>query len=100
LRADSSSDKSLHSKDSRKLWNNVFKVSNNKATKYATTVGGVSGDRDSSNMWKQHFEQFTTPSIVAMMKVMCFATAFNTINTSDIATVLQQQKKGRESHWA
>jgi len=28
----------LDSKDPRKLWDNVFKVGNNKATKYASTV--------------------------------------------------------------
>ena len=81
----------------------MYKVSNNKATKYATTVGGVSGDRDISNMWKQHFEQLynsidcsNDESIFNdSLSNLCFDTAFNTINTSDIAIALQQQKKGK-----
>jgi len=80
----------------------VYKISNNKASKCATTVGGVTGDCDISSMWKQHFEQLynsiecsNDESIFKdRLNNVCFDTASNTINTSDIATALQQQKKG------
>jgi len=101
LRADSCAN-SLDTKDSRKFWDNVYKVSNNKTFKYATIVGGVTGDCDLSNMWKQHFEQLynsincsNNESIFNdRLNNVCFDIASNTINTSDIATALQQQKKG------
>jgi len=102
LRADSCAN-SLDTKGSRKFWENLYKVSNNRASKFATTVGGVSGDCDTSNMWKQHFEKLynsvdcsNDESIFNdRLNIVCFDTASNTINTSDIATALQQQKKGK-----
>jgi hypothetical protein len=102
LRADSCAN-SLESKDPRKFWDNVYKVSNSKANKYATTVGGVSGDRDISNMWKQHFEQLYN-SIDCINDESIFKhrlsnlgieSALSIINTSDIAIAVHQQKKGK-----
>jgi len=83
----------------------MYKVCNNKASKYATIVGGVTGDCDISNMWKQYFEQLYNSIDCSndecifndRLNNVYFDTASNTINTSDIATALQQQKKSKAS---
>ena len=46
---------SLESKDSRKFWNSIYKVINNKGTKYASMIDGAVGDHDVARMWKLHF---------------------------------------------
>jgi len=47
----------LSNKDPTKFWQSVKKVSNSKPTKYASTIGSVSGERNITDMWKNHFHQ-------------------------------------------
>jgi hypothetical protein len=56
LKADACAE-SLWNKDCRKFWNNVYKVSNNKATGHVNSVGRATGPQNVTNMWKQHFQQ-------------------------------------------
>ena len=56
LRADACAS-SLSSKDPTKFWESVKKVSNSKAPKYASTIGCVSGEKQITEMWKNHFHQ-------------------------------------------
>ena len=45
LRADACAT-SMQSRDSKAFWRDVYKISNNKATKYATAVGDAVGDNE------------------------------------------------------
>ena len=56
LKADACAE-SLLDKDSRKFWNTVYKINNNKATSHVNSVGGATGAQDVANMWKDHFQQ-------------------------------------------
>ena len=62
LKADACAD-ALFDKDPRKFWNNVYKVSNSRATNHATSVGAVIGERDVADMWKSHFQQLYSSGI-------------------------------------
>ena len=55
LRADACA-QDLCDKDYRQFWNSVSKMSNNKATKHAISVGGASGQSEVANMWRTHFD--------------------------------------------
>jgi exonuclease III len=56
LKADACAE-SLFDKDCRKFWNNVYKISNKKASCHINSVGGASGPMAVVNMWKTHFEK-------------------------------------------
>jgi hypothetical protein len=49
LKADACAE-SLCDKDCRKFWNNVYKVSNNKATCHVNSVGGATGSQNVANI--------------------------------------------------
>jgi len=49
LRADACA-KELCNKNYRQFWNNMSKMNNSKATKFAGNVGGASGEKDIANM--------------------------------------------------
>jgi len=55
MRADACAE-SLLDNDTRRFWNNVYKISNNKASSHVTNIGGVFGSESVCNMWKEHFE--------------------------------------------
>lgn len=55
LKADACA-KSLNLQDSKKFWNNVNKLGNSKATKFANCINGFIGDSDIASMWKTHFQ--------------------------------------------
>ena len=46
----------LMDKDYKGFWNSVRRLSNNKATGHATTVGGCNAEDNIVSMWKGHFE--------------------------------------------
>jgi hypothetical protein len=56
LKADACA-KSLLDKGSRKFWNTVHKIGNDKATSHVNGVGGASGAHDVAVMWKNHFQR-------------------------------------------
>lgn len=101
IRADACAS-SLESKDPRKFWNSIYKVSTDRATKYASTVGGAVGDHDITSMWKLHFEQLYSSVDCNNDKLLFSArigssmpTASPVVNMVDIATAIQHQKKGK-----
>jgi len=47
----------LRNKDPIKFWQSVKKASNRNATKYASTIGNVTGEQNISEMWRTHFQQ-------------------------------------------
>jgi len=102
MRADACAN-SLESKDPRKFWDSVYKISNNRATKYASTVNGVTGDQEIACMWKQHFEQSYNSVdstcdrnlFTDTMEKINMCTFSPVINICDIVTAAQQQKKGK-----
>jgi hypothetical protein len=47
---------SIKDKDYFKFWSRIRKYNNGKSTKYATTVGGCTGDSEITEMWQQHFD--------------------------------------------
>ena len=54
LKADACA-KSLHLGEGGSFWQNVKRMSNGKATKYANCVADVTGDNNIAEMWKDHF---------------------------------------------
>ena len=46
----------LSNQDSTKFWQSVKKISNSKATKYASTICSLSGDQNITEMWRNHFQ--------------------------------------------
>lgn len=62
LKADACAE-SLLDNDSRKFWNNVYKISNNKTASHVNSVGGSTGPKDVADMWKRHFEQLYSSAI-------------------------------------
>ena len=101
IRADACAE-SMQSRDSKSFWRNVYKISNNKATKYATAVGGAVGDDAIANLWKDHFQQLYSSVSAATDKQLfteritsanrCTATA---ITMDDIRSAIGQQKKNK-----
>ena len=43
--------------DPQKFWENVNKISNGKASAHVTSLGGVSGQHNITDVWKNHFEK-------------------------------------------
>jgi len=62
LKADACAE-NVFEKDSRKFWNSVYKVSNNKATCHAISVGGATGPQNVASMWKEHFEKLYNSNV-------------------------------------
>ena len=102
LRADACAE-SLFDKDSRKFWNNVYKVSNNKASSHVNSVGGATGPQDVSDMWKNHFQQLYSTGTNTIFHAMfeeklksCALDASSCLLTMfDIMTALGKQKRGK-----
>lgn len=104
LRADACA-KALDLHDPKKFWSNVYKVSNDKATKYASCVGGVAGDDSIANMWKDHFETLYNSVVDTGSKV----NFYNRINAGasethcyittaqDVRDAAYKQKKGKSA---
>ena len=90
-------------KDSRKFWNNVYKVSNNKASSHVNSVGGATGPQDVSDMWKNHFQQLYSTGTNTIFHAMfeeklksCALDASSCLLTMfDIMTALGKQKRGK-----
>ena len=90
--------------DARKFWRDVYKISNAKATAAATTVGGKVGDREITNVWKQHFEQLycakfkvaNHEQFVAKLAWLNNCDSFGAVcSVDDVQTALKQQKTGK-----
>ena len=89
--------------DCHKFWRNVYKISNNRATNFATCVGGSSGVKDVTEMWKEHFATlysssvdngqqsvFETKIANKLCEVEC--TAFTVL---DVINVMKKMKLGK-----
>ena len=62
LKADACAENAFK-KDSRKFWNSVHKVSNNKATCHAISVGSATGPENVATMWKEDFEKLYNSNV-------------------------------------
>jgi len=62
LKADACAE-SLLDKGSRKFWNNVYKIGNDKATSDANSVGGATGAHNVAVMWKNHFQSLCSVGV-------------------------------------
>ena len=80
----------------------MYKVSNDKATTYANSIGGVSGDDSLASLWKNHFsalynavtdcgskENFYSKLNVNADGLDC------SFNIDDILNAVHSQKKGK-----
>ena len=52
----------MFDQDSHKFWNNVYKISNRKASSHVDSVGGATGSQDVANMWGEHFAKLYNSS--------------------------------------
>ena len=93
---------SLDLQDAKQFWSNVKKMSNDKATKYANTVNGVTGEQEIADMWKGHFAALYNSVQDDVIKSQVLDRAKNTLSCRsavlsvyDIITALQKLKKGR-----
>jgi exonuclease III len=102
LRADACA-KSLDFHDSKSFWNNVKKINCNKATKYAISVGGVTGDDKIAALWRDHFNGLYNSIDDDDSKVAFFnrvnSCCNNSVSTSicvqEIRDAILLQKKGK-----
>jgi len=104
LRADACA-RDLYNKDFKQFWNSVHKINNNKATKYANSVGGADGEYDVANMWRNHFEQLYSSVDGKSAKDLflsrisekqtCLTELPLTILMNDVVDVVRKQKKGK-----
>ena len=91
----------LCNKDPIKFWQSVKKINNSKATKYVSTVGGVSGEQNISDMWRNHFQQLYN-SVECNDDNRLVAKRLLTANDdkvsvclADVLDALNKQKKGK-----
>ena len=102
LRADACAS-SLSSKDPTKFWESIKKVSNSKATKYASTIGCVSGEEQITETWKNHFQQEYNSVKCdndAKLVTNLLATANGgdvTVCLADVVDAIRKQKKGKSA---
>ena len=89
----------LSKKDPVKFWQSVKKISNSKATKYASTINGVSGEKDITEMWKNYFQHLYNSvrceNDASLVKQL-LSTATDSINTvcmSEVVNAIRKQKK-------
>lgn len=102
LKADACAE-SLFDKDSRKFWNNVYKMSNNKATSHVNSVGGATGPQDVVDMWKDHFQTlYSTGANSTYSALFTEKLSSQPIDTSsclftmaDVFNALENQKRGK-----
>jgi len=102
MKADACAD-CLTDKDANKFWRNVQKISNNKATNLATSVGGCSGVDDVTEMWKQHFEDLYSKSVdskfrplfEAEMASKLLEVGATTFSIVDVMNAVDKQKLGK-----
>lgn len=93
---------SLKNKDPIKFWRSVHKISNSKATKYATIVDNAVGETEIANMWMRHFELLYS-SVPCDNDANEFFDKFNGMSDSqlpivtvnDVYAALAKQKKGK-----
>ena len=55
---------SLFDNDPQKFWNNVYKMSNSKVSCQVASIGGASGPQDVTDMWRSHFQQLYSSTLV------------------------------------
>ena len=104
LRLDSCA-KSLDLGDAKKFWHNVYKISNDKVTKYANCINGAYGDSEIVNMWKSHFEKLYNSVDVGKWKEKFYSQLEGDIGhrdcfkitVQDVYDVIQKQKKGKSA---
>ena len=76
-------------------------MSNSKATKYATTIGCVSGEEQITEMWKNHFHQLYNSVKCdddARLVTKLLATVNDgevTVCLADVVDAIRKQKKGK-----
>lgn len=104
LKADACAE-SLLDKDSRKFWNNVYKISNDKATSHVNCVGGATGAQDVADMWKEHFQSLYSTGAATKYHVL-FAEKLSSLSSTidassslftmaDIVCALENQSRGK-----
>jgi len=102
LKADACAE-NVFKKDSRKFWNSVYKISNNKATCHAISVGGATGPQNVATMWKDHFEKLYNSNVgnkyrsVFDEKIKNFSDVSFTSSFSlkDVWDTISMQKRGK-----
>ena len=101
LKADACAE-NIYDKDCRKFWSNVYKVSNNKATSHVDNVGGATGPKDVTNMWKVHFEKLynsSTTKYRAIFEEKLKGSSFARINllltVTDLMDAMAKQTHGK-----
>lgn len=103
LKADACAE-SLFDKGSRKFWNNVYKISNDKATSHVNSVGGATGAHNVAVMWKNHFQTLYSVGVESKYRAL-FAEKLSIYNSvedssclfsmSDIVSAMDIQKRGK-----
>ena len=104
LRADACAE-SLLDKGSRKFWNNVHKIGNDKATSHVNSVGGATGAHDVAVMWKNHFQSLYSIGVETKYRALFaekLSISSNAVedssclfSMSDITSARDIQKRGK-----
>jgi len=93
----------LKNKDPIKFWHSVKKISNSKATKYVSTVDGVTGEQNIAEMWKNHFAQLYN-SVNCDSDAVAFTKSLSlmgddkvTVSIGEVVEAIGKQKKGKSA---
>jgi len=76
----------LMDKDCRKCWKCVYKISNSKDTNHVSSINGVSGTDDITNMWKDYFENIYSAKVDSKYRQLFENKLLN--NLADTSAVL------------
>ena len=100
LRADACA-ANLTAKDPVRFWRSVKRISNGKATKCVSNIGGVTGEHNVAEMWKDHFAQLYN-SVDCDDDIKLFTDSLSLASDekivlclADVVEAIQKQKKGK-----
>ena len=102
MRADACA-RSLHSNCPKKFWKDIYKMSNDKATKFATCINGIRGDENIARLWRDHFHSVYNALNENEAKVQFFTklkqcsndVEMLLISEEDVWNAIMHQKKGK-----
>ena len=102
LRADACAT-NLKNNDPIKFWHSVKKISNSKATKYVSTIGGVTGEHNIAELWKNHFAQLynsvncDNDAVIFKKSLSLMGDDKITVCLGDVVDSISKQKKGKSA---
>ena len=92
--------RSLNHNDMSTFWKSVYCMNNKNVAGDVTTVGGISGDYNVADLWKQHFEKVyncisDNHSKQSLFDRMAGLNSCAVVTVQDVIDAMKRQKKGK-----